>query len=260
MSGVRAVSAGSGYSLFLKTDGTVLAAGSGGGQLGIGDWGDRLAPAAVAVTFVKAIAAGAYHSLFLKTDSTVVAAGGNSDGQLGLSSLGVGTFAPPSNVPLPVMFIGTGTSPWLHGYFGEEAANARIAGWDADPDQDGVSNLLEYAFNLSPVRADSTPLSPSTGTAGLPWVTMARRPEGPVLTVHYLRFKGATLPKLVYTPEFSSLEDGGEGEGWSTLAGSETVEPLGGGWERVTLEDLTGTGNSVRFVRVRVTPNEFLIP
>ncbi|RYD25778.1 MAG: hypothetical protein EOP86_26865 [Verrucomicrobiaceae bacterium] len=119
-----------------------------------------------------------------------------------------------------------------------------------------MSNLLEHAFNLSPMESDRTWLFPNEGTAGLPWITLVQKPEGAVLSVHYLRLRDATLPRLAYIPEFCSAPDSGNGEsnGWTTLSGTETVNPLGGGWERVTVEDLAAvTTHAARFARVRVT-------
>ncbi|MDB6133199.1 MAG: regulator of chromosome condensation [Verrucomicrobiales bacterium] len=83
MGDVQAVSADGSSSFFLKTDGTVMAAGwNGDGQLGDGTTRNRPAPVPV-MSGVRMAAMGFSHSLFLKTDDTVWAAGRNSDGQLG---------------------------------------------------------------------------------------------------------------------------------------------------------------------------------
>ena len=69
LSDVTAIAAGFGYSLALKSDGTVVAWGSNArGQASV--------PAGL--SGVTAIAAGYYHSLALKSDGTVVAWGDNT--------------------------------------------------------------------------------------------------------------------------------------------------------------------------------------
>ena len=84
VTGVKAISAGWGHSLFLKTDGAVWATGrNDSGELGDGTFTDRndFDPVLV-MDGVSDISAGG-HSLFQKTDGTVWATGRNVDGQLG---------------------------------------------------------------------------------------------------------------------------------------------------------------------------------
>jgi alpha-tubulin suppressor-like RCC1 family protein len=82
---VKAVAAGGGHSLALKSDGTVWAWGwNGDGQLGDGTTRSRTAPVQVSgLTGVVRIAAGGAHSLAVKDDGTVWAWGSNAGGQLG---------------------------------------------------------------------------------------------------------------------------------------------------------------------------------
>lgn len=70
--GVKAVAAGSGHAVALKTDGTVIAWGDTSG-------GRTAVPAGL--TGVVAVAASSEHTLALKNDGTVVAWGRNPDGQ-----------------------------------------------------------------------------------------------------------------------------------------------------------------------------------
>ncbi|MDQ4062877.1 MAG: hypothetical protein M3122_03070, partial [Actinomycetota bacterium] len=89
---LKAISAGSSFSLALKNDGTVLAWGlNQDGELGDGTNTDSSTPVQVKdpndpsgyLSGVSAIAAGSSHSLALKSDGTVWAWGSNFSGQLG---------------------------------------------------------------------------------------------------------------------------------------------------------------------------------
>ncbi|MEI6053705.1 MAG: immunoglobulin domain-containing protein, partial [Opitutaceae bacterium] len=81
--GVSAMCAGYGHSLYLKSDGTLWAMGYNFyGQLGDGTRADSLTPIQVA-SGVSAVAAGESHSLYLKTDGTLWTTGLNNYGQLG---------------------------------------------------------------------------------------------------------------------------------------------------------------------------------
>ena len=52
--------------------------------------------------------------------------------------------APPPTVPV---------SQWRQAHFGASASNTAIAGDQADPDGDGLQNLIEYAFGRDPLGA-----------------------------------------------------------------------------------------------------------
>ncbi|RKH49818.1 RCC1 domain-containing protein, partial [Corallococcus llansteffanensis] len=79
------VAAGSGFSVVLKSDGTVWAWGINNlGQLGDGTTTSRLVPAQVpGLSGVAALSAGLTHSMVLKWDGTVWSWGNNFAGQLG---------------------------------------------------------------------------------------------------------------------------------------------------------------------------------
>jgi alpha-tubulin suppressor-like RCC1 family protein len=88
---VNPISAGNSHTVYLKSDGTVWAAGSNGsGQLGDGnsglhsEGGQLTSSTPVrALSGVASISAGYTHTVYLKIDGTVWAAGNNSKGQLG---------------------------------------------------------------------------------------------------------------------------------------------------------------------------------
>ena len=89
-SGVVGIAAGHYHTVYLKSDGTVWAAGRNtNGQLGDGSTTQRNNPVQVknsdgsALSGVVGIAAGSYHTAYLKDDGTVWAVGYNDQGQLG---------------------------------------------------------------------------------------------------------------------------------------------------------------------------------
>jgi hypothetical protein len=72
---IKAIAASTYHTVGLKEDGTVVAVGSNGyGQLNVSKW-----------TNIKAIAAGTYYTVGLKEDGTVVAVGSNASGQMNVS-------------------------------------------------------------------------------------------------------------------------------------------------------------------------------
>ena len=79
-------------------------------------------------------AAGATSVLLVATNS----AGSTS------ATLALTVTAPPPKVPL---------SQWRKNHFGASANNQAIAGDQADPDGDGLQNLIEYAFGRDPLGA-----------------------------------------------------------------------------------------------------------
>jgi alpha-tubulin suppressor-like RCC1 family protein len=85
LSGVKAISAGKDFSLFLLHDGTVMACGKNSwGALGDGTTSYQTIPVqAIGLSDIVALNGGGSHSLFLKNDGSVWACGGNYSGQFG---------------------------------------------------------------------------------------------------------------------------------------------------------------------------------
>jgi len=89
---ITKISAGTDFSLFLKSDGSLWGMGGNwAGQLGDGSYNDTNRPEQIVASNVAIIAAGSRHSLFLKSDGSLWAMGNNgSYGQYG--DLGDGTY------------------------------------------------------------------------------------------------------------------------------------------------------------------------
>jgi hypothetical protein len=114
----------------------------------------------------------------------------------------------------------------------------------ADFDKDGVTNLVEFAFNLDPTKGRRAAGGGSTGR--LPIAQMEGSGDDARLVLEYLRRRGSDL---VYTPQFSD-----DLSAWSPASGVPVVEDLGDGWELVRVPDsVTVTGRQHRSGRVKVT-------
>ena len=116
----------------------------------------------------------------------------------------------------------------------------------ADPDGDGITNLLEYACNLDPAFNERITMSPNGGSRGLPLTQTETTGGNTYLVVEYLRrTTGGGVTCIV---EFSNnLHTWG-------AAGIETAAPINSRWEKVTVVDdvnLNTTGH--RSVRLRIT-------
>ncbi len=150
---------------------------------------------------------------------------------------------------------------WQTGVFTPaQLADPNISGPGADPDGDGVINLLEYAFNLNPLLADRDSLP--TGDRGIPQGTIVRafdpvsQSDRDYLEIRFVRRKEPV--DLTY-----QLEQSVELQDWTdavvpaaaaflTLSGVQEVG-LPGTLERVTYRSSQPiSGTAERFVRTRV--------
>ncbi|MCL2379708.1 MAG: hypothetical protein FWC81_02835 [Coriobacteriia bacterium] len=120
--GWRMVSVGGGYTLAICSDGILWVWGvNGGGQLGLGDTDQRLAPVEVPTAGISGntwtyVAAGASHAFAIRDDGSLWAWGNNFQGQLGLGDMTnrlAPTLVPAANVSgdnwISVTAGGTGT-------------------------------------------------------------------------------------------------------------------------------------------------------
>jgi hypothetical protein len=156
-----------------------------------------------------------------------------------------------------VAFTPTDFTAWapLQNLAGGNASSA------ADPDGDGLSNLLEYGLGLDPLAAGTPPADAGgMGGAGVPTITTVDDAGTVRLEITFVR--PPDRDDLVYTVEVSDdlttwTPGHAYGAGTANNPGLPTHEiertALGGGSERIRVRDLGGTGATRRFMRVLVT-------
>jgi hypothetical protein len=146
---------------------------------------------------------------------------------------------------------GTPFSAWQAANFNSaQLADPLISGADADPDKDGLINMLEFAFNLPPLVPDLHTVTPGSGASGLPLITRILVGGQSRLRFEYLR---RTDGSLTYTPQSSDAMSVGPPGPWGVLTGVPVITPVVAGWERVVVEDVSGTGHPTRLGRLVVT-------
>ena len=145
---------------------------------------------------------------------------------------------------------GLGAAPkiaWQQQKFGANATNPDVAGDLADPDGDGVSNLLEYAFASEPMNG---------GNAALPQPSVANTNGATQLAITFQRSLSAT--DVQYQVEVSTdLQSWTVGNTYSydnevtstpdMIETARTGSPI----QTITVRTLNTTGGR-RFMRVRV--------
>jgi len=122
-----------------------------------------------------------------------------------VDSVHVGPFG--SNGELP-----SGYTAWAEDKFGADAGNPAIAGPAADPDGDGIVNLIEYALGGDPTRADRSILPEtsivSDGGADYLEIVFGRNPDATGIAIDVLG--SSDLLDWSATPTLqSSVESGG---------------------------------------------------
>ncbi len=124
---------------------------------------------------------------------------------------------------------------WRFMQFGAGANSMDIAGDDADPNHNGMKNLMEYALALDPN---------ATGTAGHPVITRTAT----TLSITFTRRISA--PEITLTPEWSgSLSS----PVWNSEGFTIQVAPLDATRETVTATVPINSSVTARFVHLKVT-------
>jgi hypothetical protein len=94
-----------------------------------------------------------------------------------------------------------------------------------DPDGDGIPNILEWAFNLSPNVAGRPVVTAGTGTNGLPLITCFPGNSTNIFTVEYIRNNDAPVCGVTYRVETSTSLTGP----WILAANGEIGLPIPSG-------------------------------
>ena len=146
---------------------------------------------------------------------------------------------------------GTPYSIWQAANFTPaQVANPLVSGPAADPEMDGILNLLEFAFNLPPWASDLHQVTPGSGVEGLPRITVIQVGGQSRLRFEYvIRHNGG----ITYLPQASDAMAAAGPGSWESLTGIPVITPINAEWDRVVVEDVAGTGHPNRVGRVKVT-------
>ena len=139
--------------------------------------------------------------------------------------------------------VATPYNTWQLQHFSKaQLANAAVSGDLADPDGDGIANLMEYALNLDPQTAQST---------GLPTVGQTIIGGGQYLTLTYTQVIAAT--GITYLPQVSGDLNTWNGGSGYTVAVSRTNN-ADGVTQTVVVRDAVALGaGGRRFMRLAVS-------
>jgi hypothetical protein len=142
---------------------------------------------------------------------------------------------------------------WQFARFGSATADISFS---ADKDSDGLRNIIEYAFNLNPLRSGDKAVVPAVGTVGLPYIHRAAEPSGQALQVEYVRRKSASSPGITYEVQFSSDLSSVGAAAWKAASGPAIVTSINDIWERVVVLDVEGIGGTKRFGRLKISESQ----
>lgn len=145
-----------------------------------------------------------------------------------------------------ISFSTSSTSEWYASWTSTSGLSGNSALPSSSPARDGLSNLLKFAFNLDPTRADLRVLKSATGTAGQPFFSLERSGSFHFFRVEFLRRKATDLQ---YTPMLTT-----DLRNFEPMTGTTTVTSIDNTWERVVIRQ-TVDPSSLRklFGRVAVT-------
>lgn len=160
----------------------------------------------------------------------------------------------PESPPFTLTFAVGPFAQWQASYFsGIELEDPTISGPEADPDHDGMKNLIEFGFGYHPRMGSAIPVA-----AGLGLPKMDILEEGGLsyeVLEYPQRRAGDQIAPLVYTPQFSSDMNPTSWEQSGVVTSSEDFPPaqiaLNAVWEKVTSKRLIGLVRPSRgFARV----------
>jgi hypothetical protein len=132
---------------------------------------------------------------------------------------------------------------WQTSHFGSPAA--ANAGPSLDPDNDGVDNLGEFAFNMDPLVANDGPI-PAGGSSGLPRFAAEQVQGLPRQTVEFITRPGCQTYELETSDDLTN---------WTSVKPLEAAPPvpLAGGLQRLKWADEETLGSKQRrLLRVRI--------
>lgn len=106
-------------------------------------------------------------NVFLATDTDAPYSYVWTNAQTGSHSLSARVVSADGSVTSPSVAVNVipvpleGYAQWLELYFGDDSANPLVAGETADPNHDGLANLLAYAMGINPLLPPDASVSPA---------------------------------------------------------------------------------------------------
>jgi hypothetical protein len=139
---------------------------------------------------------------------------------------------------------------WLNTFFSpSQRTDSNFNAVSADLDLDGLTNFVEFAFNMNPFSGNVSPMTAGTGTSGLPLLRSEMISSQRYLTCEYVRWKAAVGPGVDYAVEFADAITGP----WSARGVTLSVTSINANFERVKVRDSVANPAKV-FGRVSLTP------
>lgn len=190
------------------------------------------------------------------TDKYFVAADGHSHPNMAFSALGLYavTFdlmfyegpgkTNPNTSPMVTYYFAVGTYwEWIARHFDPTSWFLNnVIGEQADPDKDGIPNLVEFACDLDPTTADYREFATALGK-GVPSISL----NGLDAQVQFPQRLASTNPQIITSVQSSATLGSAS---WAPSSGVSTVAPLRTGWQTAT--HTIGTTPPGLFLRLNV--------